>query len=199
MIVHPLYPPRDIYRCIDYLLLGERNTLQCVNTLIDAGGDARLFEDIAVFNTGMGKRAVEQIILTHSHFDHTSAIKLLKERWNPQVLSFTQTPHTTRIIRDGDMIPAADGELLVIHTPLHSNDSVCLWNEKQGVLFSGDVILNIKTPGGSYPRSYVDFIDRLLHWEIKAIYSGHDKPVTTRIYETLLITMKSVLLSEILD
>ena len=199
MRVLTLWPNSGSYRCIDYLLLGDWNTMTTVNTLIDAGGNENLVTEIRSLPTGVGKKPVQQIILTHSHFDHTSALKALVKEWNPRVYSMAQTPLTTDILRHGQRLPAGDGELLVMHTPLHSSDSVSLWNEKQGILFSGDVVLNIKSPGGCYPRSYVEFIDLLLSWDIRFIYSGHDNPVTKNIQEMLLLTMKNVLLSEIID
>jgi len=197
MKVIPLYPPPDFYGCIDYLVLGDWNKLTYVNTLIDCGGDGRLIEAISAHNTGVGKRAVEQVILTHGHFDHTSALPMLLERWRPRVYSFTPGPYTTDVMRNGQLIEAGDSSLEVMYTPLHSNDSVCLWNKAQGVLFSGDTVLRIQATGGSYPRHYVDFIDRLLGYDIRAIYSGHDKPVTERIQEMLLETMKNILVSQI--
>lgn len=199
MRVFPLYPSGETYRCIDYLLLGQWNKMDDVNTLIDAGGGEKLIDDISVFNTGVGKKAVEQVILTHNHFDHTSALKKIIDRWSPRVYSFAQTPYTTHLIENHQVIKVANTELIAYHTPLHSHDSICLWSKKHGVLFSGDVILNIKSPGGSYPRKYVDFIDQLLMLDIKAIYSGHDRPVTEHIYEMLLVTMKNILLSDITD
>ena len=56
------------YTCNAYLILGSWNSLQDTNTLIDVGIDASIINEIEKINTGVGKRPVEQIIITHEHF-----------------------------------------------------------------------------------------------------------------------------------
>jgi glyoxylase-like metal-dependent hydrolase (beta-lactamase superfamily II) len=45
-------------------------------------------------------------------------------------------------LADGDRLPAGDGTLTVVHTPGHTEGSVCLWGEIDGhrVLFAGDTV-----------------------------------------------------------
>ncbi len=44
----------------------------------------------------------------------------------------------TRLLRDGDLIDLGGRDLQVIHTPGHTPDSICLLDERNGVLFGGD-------------------------------------------------------------
>ena len=44
----------------------------------------------------------------------------------------------TRTLRDGDRIDLGDRELTVIHAPGHSPDGICLFDERNGLLFAGD-------------------------------------------------------------
>ena len=46
----------------------------------------------------------------------------------------------TQILRDGDRLDLGGRELTVLHTPGHSPDSICLLDERDGVLFAGDTI-----------------------------------------------------------
>ena len=54
---------------------------------------------------------------------------------------WTHVPtNATEILRDGDEVDLGDRTLSVLHTPGHTPDSICLFDEKDGVLFGGDTI-----------------------------------------------------------
>jgi glyoxylase-like metal-dependent hydrolase (beta-lactamase superfamily II) len=44
----------------------------------------------------------------------------------------------TRLLRDGDTLDLGGRELRVIHTPGHTPDSICLFDERNGLVFGGD-------------------------------------------------------------
>ncbi|HEX6231394.1 MAG TPA: MBL fold metallo-hydrolase [Actinomycetota bacterium] len=44
----------------------------------------------------------------------------------------------TRLLRDGDTLDLGGRELRVLHTPGHTPDSICLVDERNGLLFGGD-------------------------------------------------------------
>lgn len=46
----------------------------------------------------------------------------------------------TRTFRDGDVIDLGGRQLTVIHTPGHSHDSICLFEERTGLLVAGDTV-----------------------------------------------------------
>ncbi len=46
----------------------------------------------------------------------------------------------TRTLRDGDKVELGGRDLTVLHTPGHTPDSICLLDERHGVLFGGDTI-----------------------------------------------------------
>ncbi|MGH3277040.1 MAG: MBL fold metallo-hydrolase [Streptosporangiaceae bacterium] len=55
--------------------------------------------------------------------------------------SWSYTPTTaTRTLKDGDRIELGGRELTVIHTPGHTPDGICLFDERSGALFGGDTI-----------------------------------------------------------
>lgn len=57
---------------------------------------------------------------------------------------YSALPKPSFFLKDGD--PLLDTNFTVIHTPGHSQGSVCLYSEERGVLFSGDTLL-FKTVG----------------------------------------------------
>lgn len=46
----------------------------------------------------------------------------------------------TTLLDDGDVIDLGDRRLRVLHTPGHSPDSICLFEERTGMLFTGDTL-----------------------------------------------------------
>jgi len=90
------------------------------------------------------------------------------------------------------MISIADMVFQVIHTPNHSSDSICLYCEEEGVLFSGDAPLRITSISGSYSNDFIRTIERLHRLNIRTIYSGHDLPLKKGVKEMLEMTLKNV-------
>ena len=60
----------------------------------------------------------------------------------------TQLPAATLLLKDGDKLPFAP-EWNVIHTPGHSPGSICLYNENEKMLLSGDTLF----AGGGFGRT----------------------------------------------
>ncbi|MEA1943993.1 MAG: MBL fold metallo-hydrolase, partial [Euryarchaeota archaeon] len=52
-----------------YLITGTWNAIDDLNTLVDVGRDPSVIEKINNASTGVGKKRVEQVVLTHSHYD----------------------------------------------------------------------------------------------------------------------------------
>jgi glyoxylase-like metal-dependent hydrolase (beta-lactamase superfamily II) len=188
-----------VYSCNSYLVLGDWNRLEDMNTLIDPGTDGFVLEEIEHLSTGCGKRAVEQVILTHNHFDHSGGVMHLKERYGARVLAFTGGPGVDELLRDGQIIRAGDEFLEVIHTPGHSSDSICLYAPESKVLFSGDTQLRVRAAGDVYTRDYLEGLVRLALRKTTRIYSGHDDPMTGDATEMILNTLSNVRNSRFMD
>ena len=80
----------------------------------------------------------------------------------------------------------------VIHTPGHSNDSLCFYCAEDGVLFSGDMPIHIMTVEGTYIPEYVEALDRIARLKIYIIYPGHGEPVTEQPLDMIRETLKNV-------
>ncbi len=186
-----------VYSANVYLVRGNWNAISDVNTLIDTGTNGFVIDEIETISTGVGKRRVEQVILTHEHFDHAGGLSKIKELYNPTVYAYTKLTGVDVKVRDRMKLKIGDREAIILHTPGHSNDSICIYCEEEEVLFSGDTPLNIKTPGGTYNQNYVDALEMITRLNIKTIYSGHDNPMTTNVKEILLNTLRNVRKSKI--
>jgi glyoxylase-like metal-dependent hydrolase (beta-lactamase superfamily II) len=181
-----------VYSCNSYLILGDWNHLEDLNTVIDPGTDDFVLDEIEHLATGCGKVAVEQIILTHNHFDHNGGVMALKRRYGSRVFAFVEGPGVDGLLRDGQFVKAGDELFEVIHTPGHSSDSICLYAPEAKVLFSGDTQIRIRTAGDFYTADYLEGLEKLAARDIMNIYSGHDEPFMSNAMETILATLTNV-------
>jgi len=182
----------SLYTCRSYLLLGDWNVLGDVNTLIDPGTDGSVIDQIETLSTGCGKVPVEQIILTHNHFDHAAGIEIFKKRYGTRVYAWCSGKDVDELLRDGQLITAGDEQLQVLHTPGHSSDSICLYNGARRILFSGDTQLRVRTAGGVFAPEYIETLRRLSTLRIDTVYSGHDEPIYHGAEEIILETLRNV-------
>ena len=177
MKIHCLKKTPYTYSCNSYLILGDWNALEDVSALIDPGIDGYIGNEISRINTGVGKAKLDFIILTHNHFDHSAGVGEIKARFGGEVLASIPGPQVDRIIKNGEKMILGDQEFEVIHVPAHSEDSICLYCRNEGVLFTGDTPVNIKSPSDKHCAEYLAFFERLNHLPINSIYCGHDPPI----------------------
>ena len=142
---------------------------------VDAGHIQRLFDAAG--------GDIRFIVCTHSHADHSPGAKPLQQLCGgkPPILGLpsqpTARPNSTftpdRTLQNQERLTlqavAPEGEithtLRVIHTPGHAANHLCLLLEEDGLLFSGDHILNgsttvIDPPDGDM-TAYLDSLDKL--------------------------------------
>jgi glyoxylase-like metal-dependent hydrolase (beta-lactamase superfamily II)/8-oxo-dGTP pyrophosphatase MutT (NUDIX family) len=128
---------------------------------------------------------IRMIVCTHSHADHSpgaAPLQALCKETKPPILGLSSGPTARpsarfaaeRELRDGERLvlsgTTAEGErithtLRAIHTPGHAANHLCLVLEEDGLLFSGDHILNgsttvIDPPDGDM-NAYLDSLDKL--------------------------------------
>jgi len=197
MKIFNLTKDHNIYTSNVYFVLGNSNAIDDVNTLVDVGRDPSIIAKIEKASTGVGKHRVEQVVLTHSHYDHASLLPQISKKYHPEVCAYsTSLEGVDRLLRDGEILKIGDAAFEVIYTPGHSNDSVCFYCQSDGVLFAGDSNIIIQTTGGTYEEGFIDALIRLARKNIKAIYFGHGNPMlndcNTRIRYSLKIVQESL-------
>ncbi|HYE70038.1 MAG TPA: MBL fold metallo-hydrolase, partial [Aquabacterium sp.] len=119
---------------------------------------------------------VRMIVCTHSHADHSPGARPLQAMCanEPPILGLPSAPtarpasefQPDRALADGERLSLAGvHSLLVIHTPGHAANHLCLVLLEDGLLFSGDHILNGSTtvvdPPDGDMTAYLDSLDAL--------------------------------------
>jgi glyoxylase-like metal-dependent hydrolase (beta-lactamase superfamily II) len=182
-----------VYTSNVYLVLGSWNRLQDVNALVDVGRDPALLEWIQGLPTGVGKRPIEQVILTHSHYDHAELLAAVRRSFHPTVYAYSaRVEGVDHPVRDGDRLLLGDRSFEVIHTPGHSDDSICLYCEEEGVLFAGDAPVLVNEGGGTYEEGFVEALWRLCSKPVRTIYFGHGSPLEERCQARLRASLRNV-------
>jgi glyoxylase-like metal-dependent hydrolase (beta-lactamase superfamily II) len=122
---------------------------------------------------------IRLIVCTHSHADHSPNARPLQAACatRPAILGLASKPTARaasqftpdRELADGEVLQLLSGEtthtLQVVHTPGHAANHLCLVQREDGLLFSGDHILNGSTtivdPPDGDMTAYLDSLDRL--------------------------------------
>jgi glyoxylase-like metal-dependent hydrolase (beta-lactamase superfamily II) len=185
-----------IYTSEVYLVLGDTSRLEDVNTLVDVGQDPAILAGIERAPTGVGKWPVEQVVLTHGHYDHCVLLPQIRDVFHPKVFAFSPNiDGVDGLLHDGDTLKMGDAYFEIIHTPGHSSDSVCLYNQAEGVLFAGDSPLVINSPDGTYEAGFLAALEKICARDVRSIYFGHGPPLTEncnqRLRESLRMTARA--------
>jgi glyoxylase-like metal-dependent hydrolase (beta-lactamase superfamily II) len=127
--------------------------------VIDAAHDHRPIVE------AVGGRRTVAIVATHGHNDHINAAVALAGAldapvWlHPDDLMLWGALYPGRPpdgpLADGMIVTAGGTSLAVMHTPGHSPGGCCLYDEAEGVVFSGDTLF--KGGPGATGRSFSDF------------------------------------------
>ena len=172
-----------------YFLIDEEAK---VLAIIDPGEEAKKIQKV-VLESGC---QVKYILLTHGHYDHTTAVPALHKVYPdaqiyihaadangagsqlfPLAGQVTQLKHYT----EGDQLELGGHIINVIHTPGHSPGSVVLHCED--ILFTGDTMFagscgRTDLPGGNY-NQIMQSLKRLGELEGDFhVCPGHDRPST---------------------
>ena len=187
---------------ITYIDCGDRQIL------VDTG--TGLFADSlngSLEKLGTSLDRITDVILTHSHIDHLGGIfRLLKndglqiylhrlegERINSGDMELTLARDfgsdipsfkVGQLLRDGQILKFGDVELLVLHSPGHSEGSICLHERNMGIMITGDTMFTggsfgrVDLPSGD-PEALVRSLKRLSELDFSVALPGHMSPVTS--------------------
>jgi hydroxyacylglutathione hydrolase len=169
--------------------------------VIDPGDDVQQILDLVEKH----KLQVKQIVITHAHIDHVGgAMKLRAATGAPILLNQNdyallkmldmqaawvgmRSPGKVEIdhsLEPADTVKVGSLAAQVLHTPGHTEGSVCLYFPAENKLIAGDTLFagsigRTDLPGGSYEKILHSIHDRVLALPDETIVVPGHGPVTT--------------------
>jgi glyoxylase-like metal-dependent hydrolase (beta-lactamase superfamily II) len=128
---------------------------------------------------------IKQILVTHTHPDHSPGVRLLKENLDiPAYGMLTnssknqdQTFSPERILDDGEVFQEEEFSIEVVHTPGHASNHLCFILKEEKLIFTGDHIMNGSTvvigPPDGNMKQYIQSLEKLKDYDIEKIAPGH--------------------------
>jgi ribonuclease/clavin/mitogillin len=144
-------------------------------------------EEQAILDRVLETRRVKEIWLTHLHSDHVGGAMHLKERLGVPIAAHPITARdligsvkVDRTFDENETLAFAGNpgwNLRVIHTPGHARGHVCIFEEKNGALITGDLMAGLGTiviaPPEGHMATYLDSLQRMLQLPVTALFPAH--------------------------
>jgi len=185
----------------------------CSNIFIFTEG-----KDISLVDTGSGMKPnaitpqlkqlglevenITRVAITHGHIDHIGGIIEICEHSSPEIFVHPNDMDDLKhmgikriaYIDDGDNIQLGQRDLRVIHSPGHTDGSVCLYNDE--IIVTGDTAF----PGGYFGRTdlpsgdwrkLIESLDKLSRLNVRVMLPGHGEPLMSEASSHLRLARKT--------
>lgn len=156
-------------------------------TLIDTGAGSatnKIIPKLKLLN--LVPQNITQIIITHAHFDHIGGFIEILQTVTPKIMAHsadaTSVEEACNLavfkLKAEDTISTQVSSLKVIHTPGHTEGSICLYSPTSKLLFSGDTVF----ADGSFGRTdletgdskmMIKSLQHLTQFDVERLLPGH--------------------------
>lgn len=166
---------RSMRGCLSYIIFSEDSRKAL---LIDPTVEI----DDDIYLSYLKKNELELIYIaeTHTHADHISSNRSIREKTGAQIVMHELSPTTRKdvALHDGDVLQLGKEEILVRYTPGHTNEHVIYVADK--MVFTGDTLLISGTGRTDFQLGDSEALYDSL-WKIiiplgddVVVYPGHD-------------------------
>lgn len=169
-------------------IVGNQNLL-----IIDPG--PKIDEHINAIVNAIDGRNVEGILVTHTHFDHSPAAIELQKRVGGKLIGPVSIDdgqqdmsfQPQQVIEHNAVIHVDDQTVRAIHTPGHVGNHFCYLIEPQGMLITGDHIMQGSTvviiPPSGDMKDYLESLEKLRDYPVKVLAPGHGEVIENPLAE----------------
>ena len=144
-------------------------------------------EEQALLDRILERRNVREIWLTHLHRDHVGGANHLKQKRGLKIAAHAITAqdlsgavHVDRVFAGDERLHLSGKpgwDLRILHTPGHARGHVCIFEERNGSLITGDLMAGIGTvvidPPEGHMATYFDSLKRMLELPVTALFPAH--------------------------
>ena len=131
-----------------------------------------------ILEKGRKLNEVRTVVNTHRDGDHVRGNKVIKEKTGAAIaahkLEAEAIPSADLELEDGDVVILGDRSFRVVHTPGHRPGAICLYDERNRLLISGDSVCGERRDLIRMSKEvYVDSLRRLLRLESDLMIMSH--------------------------
>lgn len=161
---------------------------------------------------------LKYIVLTHCHGDHIGGAEKIKNLFGGKILIHIDDDnglHDVNInmsvyigigevildadsrLNDNDLLHIGNMEFKVIHTPGHTRGSICLYQEKEKLLFSGDTLFRgywgrTDLPTSNFEHIMSSITNKLMKLpDDTIVYPGHGKSTMIKDEKSIYLELKA--------
>ena len=150
--------------------------------VVDPGPDEPSHID-AILREGAGR--IRWILVTHTHEDHSPAATPLARATGAELRGVAAPDDYYQDLlfkpdvrlSDEPLLATPEFRLRAVHTPGHACNHSCLLLEEEGMLFTGDHIMNGSTvviiPPSGDMKDYLDSLEKLKSLPLRSLAPGH--------------------------
>jgi len=196
---------RDIYfvegigLCSNIFVFVQEKSISLVDT---GSGMAPNTVGPQLEQVGLKIEEVTRVVVTHRHIDHVGGLAKICDHSSPEIFVHENDAddlkslgiESIEYLKDGDDIRLGRRDLRVLHTPGHTEGSVCLHDNE--IILTGDTAF----PGGYFGRTdlpsgdwrkLIDSLDRLSRLDVRVMLPGHGEPLLSEASSHLRLARKT--------
>ena len=187
-----------------YLIRGigkESNVYVVDSEMIIDTGTGNMFADVKQeIKENCDPRTIRTIINTHYHFDNTGGNKKFRDWLGAHIVSHEYDKDRIEkgetlaekfgtvgkivtvdgTVKEGAVLRTQNFSFVVLHTPGHTEGSICLYEPNKKILISGDTIMSDTIGRIDLPTSnrieLKKSLEKLLNYNVEYMLPGHGLP-----------------------
>lgn len=166
---------RPGWYCSVFVVLGENNI-----GIVDTGYENTLMDYVfpLIQEKGRSLDEVDLIVNTHRDGDHIKGNDVFKEKTGAPIVAHSMAaeaiPSLDRTMEDGDVLKLGDRLFKVIHTPGHRPGAVCLLDEENKLLITGDSVCGEREDLIRMDKGiYIESLRKLLELDVDLMLMSH--------------------------